>query len=305
MKKRTICVWLAVLLLLTSCAQNAETTWQEQYDLGVRYLSEGNYEEAIIAFNAAIEIDPKRAEAYIGLADAYEAQGDVERARQVLEDVLAVVSDPDMIRSRLAELEEGEAPEPTLEPTPASTDNLADESGPVYLLMRQAGYTPDGVLVQSYMYQYDAQGYILSREEVWYSPYTGSLTKNSITTYEYTGEPGQCRMIPDRQAYESEEKWLAAQQEISVRPGLGTFWGYGSGEGYFIYASPYNVDTLTNDGVLTKEASNTNDSEDWAYAVYTFDDAGNPINIVTYNDADTVVGTATLEWKLLEAADVP
>ena len=26
--------------------------------------------EAIVAFNAAIEIDPKRAEAYIGLADA-------------------------------------------------------------------------------------------------------------------------------------------------------------------------------------------------------------------------------------------
>lgn len=30
-------------------------TWQEQYDLGLRYLSEGNYEEAIIAFTAAIE----------------------------------------------------------------------------------------------------------------------------------------------------------------------------------------------------------------------------------------------------------
>ena len=41
-------------------------TWQEQYDLGVRYLAEGNYEEAIIAFTAAIEIDPNRVEAYMG-----------------------------------------------------------------------------------------------------------------------------------------------------------------------------------------------------------------------------------------------
>lgn len=46
-------------------------TWQEQYDLGVRYLSEGNYEEAIIAFTAAIEIDPKQAPAYLGRGDAH------------------------------------------------------------------------------------------------------------------------------------------------------------------------------------------------------------------------------------------
>ena len=52
-----------LILLLTACGQSQEVRWQEQYDLGVRYLSEGNYEEAIIAFTAAIEIDPKRAEA--------------------------------------------------------------------------------------------------------------------------------------------------------------------------------------------------------------------------------------------------
>ena len=88
--KKAVCVWLAVLLL-GLCACTATAAWQEQYDLGVRYLSEGNYREAIIAFNAAIEIDPKRAEAYIGLADAYEAQGDVERARQVLTDALSAL----------------------------------------------------------------------------------------------------------------------------------------------------------------------------------------------------------------------
>ena len=58
--KRRFCALLAVLLLLTACGQTAEAAWQEQYDLGMKYLSEGNYEEAIIAFTAAIEIDPKR-----------------------------------------------------------------------------------------------------------------------------------------------------------------------------------------------------------------------------------------------------
>ena len=79
---------LALLLNLCACTvaqpedQGAGAsqglTWQEQYDLGVRYLSEGNYEEAIIAFTAAIEIDPKQAPAYVGRGDAYALFGETE-----------------------------------------------------------------------------------------------------------------------------------------------------------------------------------------------------------------------------------
>ena len=82
MKNSTICIAIALLLALlcglSGCGCSAQPaasvlTWQEQYDLGVRFLSEGNYEEAIIAFTAAIEIDPKQPEGYLGLADAYVA----------------------------------------------------------------------------------------------------------------------------------------------------------------------------------------------------------------------------------------
>ena len=59
--------------------------WQEQYDLGVRYLSEGRYEEAIIAFTAAIEIDPKQADAYVGAAKAYLGLGDTDQALAMIE----------------------------------------------------------------------------------------------------------------------------------------------------------------------------------------------------------------------------
>lgn len=79
--KRVLGAILAVSMMLTLCACGQKaTTWEEQYDLGVRYLSDGNYEEAIIAFTAAIEIDPKRAEAFLGRGDAYEELGDLERA---------------------------------------------------------------------------------------------------------------------------------------------------------------------------------------------------------------------------------
>lgn len=50
-------------------------SWEEQYDLGMRYLQEGNYEEAIIAFTQAISIDAKQPAIYLAKAQAYEALG--------------------------------------------------------------------------------------------------------------------------------------------------------------------------------------------------------------------------------------
>ncbi len=74
-RARGFYAFLCVILLLTACGVK-EPTWQEQYALGVRYLSEGNYEEAIIVFTAAIEIDPKLAPAYVGRGDAYILSGE-------------------------------------------------------------------------------------------------------------------------------------------------------------------------------------------------------------------------------------
>ena len=64
-------VALTIILSLCSCGGKAQATYQEQYDLGAKYLSEGNYEQAVIAFTAAIEIEDYHAEAYIGRGDAY------------------------------------------------------------------------------------------------------------------------------------------------------------------------------------------------------------------------------------------
>lgn len=58
-------------------------------DTGLRYLDEGNYEEAILAFNSAIEISPRSSEPYVGLGDAYMGLEDYMQAltnyRQALE----------------------------------------------------------------------------------------------------------------------------------------------------------------------------------------------------------------------------
>lgn len=91
--KRLFIVAFVLALVLTACGQNNQTSWQEQYDLGVRYLSDGNYEEAIIAFTAAIEIDPKRPEAYAKAAEAYIGLDDLEAAVEILEKGYASTGD--------------------------------------------------------------------------------------------------------------------------------------------------------------------------------------------------------------------
>lgn len=122
---------LVMLLALCGCGKkDGGSAWQEQYDLGVRYLSDGNYEEAIIAFTAAIKIDSKRPEAYLGLADAYTGTGDLDAARKALEDGLVATGDAD-IQSRLDELS-------------AEAGNLTGQPPFSFQDLEEWGY-PDGI----------------------------------------------------------------------------------------------------------------------------------------------------------------
>lgn len=93
MKRMMSGVFIAVLLMsLAACGTGGRaSSWSKQYDLGVRYLSDGDYEEAIIAFTAAIEIDPGQAPAYVGRGNASFALfsktgGDQELLKQARDD---------------------------------------------------------------------------------------------------------------------------------------------------------------------------------------------------------------------------
>lgn len=77
MKKKTVRIaglLLAMLLLSTSlygCGGKAPLTLEGQLDLGMRYLNELDYENAVTAFTAAIEIDPGNTQGYAGLYTAH------------------------------------------------------------------------------------------------------------------------------------------------------------------------------------------------------------------------------------------
>lgn len=85
-------------------------TWQEHYDLGQQYLVELSYDKAVLEFTDAIKIDPKNADPYIGLADAYIGLGDTAKAVETLETGLAETGD-DRISKRLEELKGDDVPD--------------------------------------------------------------------------------------------------------------------------------------------------------------------------------------------------
>lgn len=66
---------------------------EHQLSLGYKYLEQGKYEEAILAFNKAIEIDDKKVDAYLGKAQAEIKLGDSEDALETIETAIKLAVD--------------------------------------------------------------------------------------------------------------------------------------------------------------------------------------------------------------------
>ena len=101
LKPKKFLVVVAVILIMTACiitivtitSSNPNRTAAKQLSLGEKYLSELEYDKAVIAFSKAIEIEPRNIGAYLGLAEAYEGLGQDEDAIKALQDAIAIVED--------------------------------------------------------------------------------------------------------------------------------------------------------------------------------------------------------------------
>ena len=321
--KRIWFILLASMVILTACSPNTVATWQEQYDLGLRYLEEGNYEEAIIAFTAAIEIDSKQAPAYVGRGDAYVllVEDNVEEQEQNLVtyyqsavhdylDALELDGSMAEVYRKAAQiyvlLGDTESAIEILEQGIDITgdaelqehlDELTTEK-PLTLLTYQAAYRPDGTLVQYANYSYNEQGYLTRIEE---TSVNGDNVTSHVDTWEYDDE-GTCLYIPDRQFYDTDEEWEEAQYEDYNEPGTNRFWGNISGDNYAVCVDPLVYEDIILN-VLKHNSILENDDEgiEWDYAVYTFGDDGYPVAITTYTNG-VVSGTAVLEWTTIVPA---
>lgn len=266
-----LCVTLGSLV---SCGEKA-LTWQEQYDLGVRYLSEGNYEEAIIAFTAAIEIDPKLPEAYLKAAETYVELNNFDAAISILEQGYEVTADSEL-RAYLEKLQ---------------------QDGQIRVVTYQAAYRPDGSLAAYAQYYYNEEGYQIRYEN--YSLHDGDVD-SQVETWEYDGKDGHCWYTPDRGYFQTDEEWEAAKEEQWNEVGT---WGCLSNTESWDYSAcvdpliwpELKTEVIENDGVLYSN----DEGVEWFYAVYTFNEDGDAVAISSFYEDGTLSATAIIEWAVI------
>ena len=219
-----------IFLLLCACGQSTEAQWQEQYDLGVRYLSEGNYEEAIIAFTAAIEIDPKRpegytgrgdayalsgdtedhlaaaltdyeaalaldgtlADAWLGLVDVYIRQGDYDKALEILREALEKTGNDTSIADKIAEMEGG---------------SFSDSAGNI---RRANTYELNGTLTRYTEYEYDDLG----RQCGWYNYSRYDSNGNLLDTFHLEN---YCEVILDEEGKPEQNRFYSADDILTYK----------------------------------------------------------------------------------------
>ena len=108
MKHRLLSMLLAVALVLglAGCGQGAKTP-EEYLDLGTRFLSEGKYEDAVLAFTALLEIEPNYAAGLKGRGQALQKLGGEENltaARSDFESAVALDAEDMDLRFLLTDL---------------------------------------------------------------------------------------------------------------------------------------------------------------------------------------------------------
>ena len=91
-KKKIVLTIVSAAVLIAICValglSGVLSPYERQIKLAYKLLDEGSYEEAILAFDKAIEIDVRRDKAYIGKADVYVARFDentLDDIKKVLE----------------------------------------------------------------------------------------------------------------------------------------------------------------------------------------------------------------------------
>ncbi|MGN0639325.1 MAG: leucine-rich repeat domain-containing protein [Oscillospiraceae bacterium] len=117
LKKNIIIIIVAALLMagivgavvaVNVTKSNSQTALAD-IQIAERYLSEQNYEQAVIEFEKILEIEPMNVEAYLGLAEAYIGLGDNEKALEMLRKGLELTGDA-RIQAKIDELTKVEEP---------------------------------------------------------------------------------------------------------------------------------------------------------------------------------------------------
>lgn len=108
-KKKRLVIGVIMLLALllvgfVTVKASQDSKLRKEIEIGNKYLSEGRYEEAILAFEKIIEVDPKNVEARVGLAKAYVGIKQYGKAEKVLTDGIKLTAKKPLLYTTLADV---------------------------------------------------------------------------------------------------------------------------------------------------------------------------------------------------------
>jgi thioredoxin-like negative regulator of GroEL len=119
--------------------ENNDNKLQEQLKLGTRYLEDMDYDQALVAFGTALDIDPMNADAYLGIVEVYIRINEFEKALEVAKEGYEVTGD-ERLKEKMDMIESG---------------NIFAANGWV---MRSSCYDNDGNLLYYHQYTYNQKG---------------------------------------------------------------------------------------------------------------------------------------------------
>ncbi|MCD7785509.1 MAG: tetratricopeptide repeat protein [Oscillospiraceae bacterium] len=178
--KKLLSIILVITLtmtLFTSCGATEKAFASTYLNLGEKYLTDLNYEQALVCFNKAIEVEPKNERAYLGAAEAYAALGDIDSAIAILEQGIEAVDDPTELQAKLRELlGENDVQGDTDNAVPEQVTVAEETEEPVFVTTAEYFYNSDGSMNWGREYEYDLNG-----NEIMF---TGYYSDGSIDSYE-------------------------------------------------------------------------------------------------------------------------
>ncbi len=268
-----------VVALFAGCAPTPEELYREQYDLGIRYLSEGNYEEAIIAFEAAIEIDPKSVEPYFELSGIYLALEQYDKAQEYAMLTLDTMHASEVAESGYENLEN------ELFYTVVREENQYDRNGNLVGLVKynQMGYVietiryhDDGSIIFHGFHELNGRG--LGIQTIWYYPDGGI---GQIDDYNDNG-------VRIKTTSFAPEGYLAAEHDYDGTTGKRIYsidYAFEPGaENHYYYISEYDEN-----GYAIKITWYDGDGTMASYLIYTRGEDGTPISRIHYRADGRIV----------------
>lgn len=102
-----IAVIIAALAITTLFVVRSTNSFEHQLERGYKHLEDEHYEEAIAAFEKALDIDDDNFDVYMGLAEAYIELEEIEDAIEALEDAVEIEDDYEDVADIMEAIAEG------------------------------------------------------------------------------------------------------------------------------------------------------------------------------------------------------